>query len=312
MLSGLAIFPSYGQTGMDPAVTPGLIQPTIAEGVGAPISMTFAIGNNGSVPISGESDLNQMGFVISLTKCRAVPDGLGALSTDIFTYFDIIYYDQGNGYFAFIGQQKTGVPIPAHTLIDVVISATVTEATNYISLGSSSGDIGAICKIQHNPTATTQPRGNDTSDAFTRTPGPADLSLIINTLPSTQYGTTNFSVVVDVLELNSFATNGLIKVYLSKDPMIPLSFNPNATLVGGKQVQNDFWTFDNLYPNLYVFSTQQVIPAGGKKSFGLTGVLNPNNTRGNLAITSALMAGSGGETTINNNSDADKIDYFKE
>ncbi|SFC78342.1 hypothetical protein [Spirosoma endophyticum] len=315
VLSGLAMFPSYGQfTGMDPAVTQARILPTVAAGVGAPISMTFTIGNNGDVAISGANEINQMGFNISLGKCGAVPDGLGALSSNVFTYFDVIYVDQGNGYFGFIGQQKTGVDIPAHTLIDVVISATVTQATNYSSLSYGwTGDIGASCNIIPSPTSLPEPSGNNFQFAYTRTPGqlPSDLVPIISALPSTQYGTTDFSVVVDVFELNSLATNGLIKVYLTKDPMVPLSFNPNATLVGGKLVQNDFWTFDDSYPDLYVFSTQQVIQAGGKKSFGLTGVLNPNNTRGSLTISSALMAGSGGEITIKNNSDADKIDYFK-
>ena len=300
---------------MDPAVTQARISPSpVVSGVGAPISMTFTIGNNGSQSISGENEINQMGFYISLGKCGAVPDGVDALSSNVLTYFDIIYYDQGNGYFGFAGQQKTGVPIPAHTLIDVVISATVTQATDYrgITYGWT-GDIGATCSIQPSPISNPQPSGNDFKYVFIRTPGPvpADLVPIISTLPSTQYGTTNFSVVVDVFELNSLATNGLIKVYLTKDPMVPLSFNPEATLVGGKLVQNSIWTFDNSFPDLYVFSTQQVIGAEGKKSFGLTGVLNPNNTQGSLTITSTLMAGSGGEITINNNSDADKIDYFK-
>lgn len=230
VLSGLAMFPSYGQfTGMDPAVTQARILPTVAAGVGAPISMTFTIGNNGAVPISGANEFNQISFNIQMIKCKAVPEGQGALSPNVLTYFDVQYVDLGTNYFYFVGQQKAGVSIPAHTFIDVVISAIVTQATDYRSIGYNwTGDIGAACSVYPSPASQPQPDGNDQLSVYTRTPGqlPSDLVPIISALPSTQYGTTDFSVVVDVFELNSLATNGLIKVYLTKDPMVPLSFNP--------------------------------------------------------------------------------------
>ena len=175
-LFALVSLPGYGQA--DPAVTAASVLPNPAAGVGAPITLSFTIGNNGSVPISGVNDLNQMGFSISMGKAGATPGGLGALSGTILAYFDVGYYDLGNGYFAFIGQQKTGVAIPAHTLLSAVISATVTVATDYSGPNSAVTDIGASCNISPNPTASPQPGGNDFLSAYTRTAAPMPVSLV--------------------------------------------------------------------------------------------------------------------------------------
>ncbi|GAB4039462.1 hypothetical protein GCM10028774_40910 [Spirosoma jeollabukense] len=143
-------------------------------------------------------------------------------------------------------------------------------------------------------------------------PGVPDLVPIIYILPTTQYGTTNFTVAVDVYNLLPSASTGLISVYVSKDPMVAFSFNGGLSLVGGKLVQNSIWTFDGTSnPNAYIFTTSEVINPGSKKSFGLTGILTPGNTQGTLSISTTIVGGSGGEVRINNNSDAEKIDYFK-
>ena len=139
----------------------------------------------------------------------------------------------------------------------------------------------------------------------------ADLVPVMYTLPSIQYGTTNFSVVVDVFDMLTTATNELITVYITKDPLAVLSFNSSAVSVGSKIVQNSVWTFDDSNTNFYILRTNEVIEGEGHKSFGLTGVMTPGNTQGTLTVSTTIMAGSGGEVNISNNSDADKIDYFK-
>ncbi|GAB4020004.1 hypothetical protein [Spirosoma koreense] len=45
-------------------------------------------------------------------------------------------------------------------------------------------------------------------------------------------------------------------------------------------------------------------------SVGLTGTLNPGATTGRLALSVVVVEGSGGEVLVDNNMDADKIDYF--
>lgn len=141
--------------------------------------------------------------------------------------------------------------------------------------------------------------------------GPPDLIPLLSALPSTQYGTTNFTVVVDVFELNSTATSELATVYITKDPLIALSFDASSTFVGGKVVQNGSWTFDGTSnDDFYLVRTTQVIGPKARRSFGLTGILRPGNTKGSIAITSTIAGLSGGEVKLTNNSDSDKIDYF--
>ena len=141
--------------------------------------------------------------------------------------------------------------------------------------------------------------------------GVPDLTPIIYALPATQYGTTNFTVVIDVYNLLPTASNGLITLYVTKDPLVKLSFNNSSVLVGNKVVQNGIWTFDERNADFYILTTTEVITGEGHKSFGLTGVLTPGNTKGTLTISTTIVGRSGGEVRIDNNSDADKIDYFK-
>lgn len=138
-----------------------------------------------------------------------------------------------------------------------------------------------------------------------------DLIPILHVQPSTQYGTTNFSVVVDVFELTPVATSGQIVVSISKDPMIVLSFNGSAGSVGGLTVQNGSWSFDaTSNPDAYILSTNAAIGARSKLSFGLNGISTPGPTRGTLTVSSVITGSGVGEIMINNNSDTDKINYF--
>lgn len=140
-----------------------------------------------------------------------------------------------------------------------------------------------------------------------------DLIPILYTQPSTQYGTTNFTMVMDVFELNSVPTQGLVTVYITKDPLVSLSFYPASTTVGGHNVQNGNWTFDGISnDNFYLLTTTQAIVAKGKKSFGLTGIATPGNSKGSFTITTTIANSNGEEVKAMNNTDADKIDYFKQ
>ncbi|SFD77715.1 hypothetical protein SAMN05216167_10737 [Spirosoma endophyticum] len=137
-----------------------------------------------------------------------------------------------------------------------------------------------------------------------------DLTAIMFASPSVQYGTSSFNVVVDVFELSPVPTSGPVSVYVTKDPLVSLSFNPTSDLINGKTVQNSDWTFNNTDPNFYILTTNVVIAGKGKKSFGLTGMLAPGSTKGSLSLSTTVVGGNGGEVKINNNSDADVIDYF--
>ena len=141
-----------------------------------------------------------------------------------------------------------------------------------------------------------------------------DLTPILYTNPNTVYGTSNVAVVVKVAELNGVATTGLVSLYIAKDPMLPLNFDPNATSISGYSgpVQNDQWNFNGESNSTYYILTSK-IPIEGQQSLsvGLTGLLNPEGTKGQLTISVMVLQGSEDEANIGNNSDADKIDYFK-
>lgn len=138
-----------------------------------------------------------------------------------------------------------------------------------------------------------------------------DLAPLLYARPTTQYGKTNFDVVVDVVELNSKPTNGLITVKLTKDSKANLTFASSLTSAGGRSVQNGAWTFSSSDPNYYVLTTTRSIAGGNKLSFGLNGALNPGATAGDLSF-STIVISSGSEVKLSNNADADKIDYFQQ
>ena len=141
---------------------------------------------------------------------------------------------------------------------------------------------------------------------------PADLTLLLYARPSTQYANTIGSVVIDLTEINSTATNGIIVVRISKDSQLGLNFNPNLTTVGERVVQNSQWSFSNTDADYYVLTTSQPIAAGDKLSVGLQSKLNSSGTTGALTVSATVVGGSGGEIKVTNNIDADKIDYFQQ
>ena len=139
-----------------------------------------------------------------------------------------------------------------------------------------------------------------------------DLTPILYARPSSVNGTSNITVVIDVLEINSAVTTKPVTVYISKDDVCLLTFPPNATMIGGRSVQNGAWDFDATDQGYYKLTTKpnQVIAAGSQLSLGLEGTLTPSSTAGTLTVSSSLVGGSGGEVRVTNNSDADKINYF--
>lgn len=139
-----------------------------------------------------------------------------------------------------------------------------------------------------------------------------DLTPLLYTRPSSQYGGGTFTVVVDVMEINSVPTSGLITVKITKDASVALTFGSGLTTLAGRAVQNGTWSFTDSDANFYVLTTTQVIDGGGKLSVGLSGVLNARATAGVMTGNAVLVGGSGGEIRVDNNSDADKIEYFQQ
>ncbi|MBD2754852.1 T9SS type A sorting domain-containing protein [Spirosoma validum] len=148
-------------SGADPAVTSRNLEPAPLAGVGSPFSMTFTIGNNGTVPISGTSVSEQMQFTICLTKSApltARPEE--SLSGSLMNYFDISWTGT-----CFEGRQKQDVSISAVELYELYISAVATSASSNTAVN----DIGAFCNIIPNGSSNPQPTDNDFASIYTHT-----------------------------------------------------------------------------------------------------------------------------------------------
>ncbi|MBD2752634.1 hypothetical protein [Spirosoma validum] len=140
----------------------------------------------------------------------------------------------------------------------------------------------------------------------------SDLSPIVYARPTTVYGSTPFTVVVDVVELNSVATSGTFTVRVTKDQKVDLTFDAGLTSVNRRSVQNSVWSFNNSNPNYYILTTSQSVSAGDRLSFGLTGTLSPGASSGVITVSSTVLPTSVVEARLNNNIDADKVEYFQQ
>lgn len=188
------------------------------------------------------------------------------------------------------------------------------------SLGDTDGDgdLDAIIGTANGKFLYLKNMGSSSNPIYSQQSGSSnpfhyDLVPILYTSPNTVYGTSNVAVVVKVAEINGIASTGFVSLYIAKDPMLPLSFNPNVTSIIGYpgSVENNQWDFDGESNSAYYILTSKV-PIEGQQilSVGLTGQLNPGGTKGQLTISAMVLQGSEDEANTANNSDADKIDYF--
>lgn len=130
-----------------------------------------------------------------------------------------------------------------------------------------------------------------------------DLSPVITVSPTSMYGNTNFTIKIDVTEINSAPTSGTVVVLVTKQS--------KYTLTLSSAPQNSIWTLNSTSnENYYVLTTTSSIPAGEALTIRLNGYLTPQGTAGTLSISAVVVAGSGGETRINNNIDVDRIETF--
>jgi hypothetical protein len=136
-----------------------------------------------------------------------------------------------------------------------------------------------------------------------------DLTPNITAEPNIMHGITSFSIIVKVTELNMISSNGTITVLVPKDTRWSFTFNQSATTIGANPVSNSVWSHssDAIYD---IFTTTSVIPAGGFSQFGFSAVWNAGFTMGTYTMTSQIVSWSGGENRIDNNVDAEKLDYF--
>ncbi|MBD2752532.1 lamin tail domain-containing protein [Spirosoma validum] len=140
-------------------------------------------------------------------------------------------------------------------------------------------------------------------------PTTPDLTPILYARPSLVYGNSLFNVVVDVVETNGISSSGPITVKVTRDARLTLSLDASLTNIDGRAVQNSNWSFSS-DANYYILTTSQTVTGGDKLSFGLTGQLTTGSTTGVINCSATLIGGSEGR--VNNNTDADKTEYFQQ
>ncbi|MBD2751390.1 beta strand repeat-containing protein [Spirosoma validum] len=331
---------TYSVTGVTGACS-ATASVTVTVGAPAPVLANFA-ANPTSVcagqPVSFSANVANAAvpFAYTLTNGSATVSGTSASST----IFSQTLTASGSGVQAFTltvntpggsTQSVTSVtlntPITASltasgpiTQSNPIVTLTATPGANSYIFGSGATQINnsnlAIVTTAGVYSVTLTAAGGCSSTAsvtvVSAVAASPDLALLTYVRPSLAYGTTPVTVVVDVVELKSVPTNGLITVKINRDAKYNLTLPATATSVGSRPVQNSLWQLNDSDPNYYVLTTTSVVPAGDRLSFGLTGSMTPNATSGSLSISSVVVSGSGGETNFLNNIDADRIDYFQQ
>ncbi len=142
-----------------------------------------------------------------------------------------------------------------------------------------------------------------------------DLSPIMTILPGNIAGVSGVAVAVEVVEVNDVDTDGgVIIVRIPSDPRFVFVWDislSNAALV---QVNNTFWNYlgNNGFVHTWTYNGPGgVIPAGLRASFGFEAIYDPQATDGQTTITATIVPTSGGECKLTNNTDSERLVYFK-
>jgi hypothetical protein len=144
-----------------------------------------------------------------------------------------------------------------------------------------------------------------------------DVTPIITASPNVMLGPTDFNIFIEITELNLVNTDGLITVKVPVDARWVLDgpYDPSLPSLGSTALDNGDWTYsveNDLLGNpiFHVFSSVEVIPGGGFSMIGFKASWDAGQTQGVYTITSQIVEGSGSENRIDNNVDAEKLDYF--
>lgn len=143
---------------------------------------------------------------------------------------------------------------------------------------------------------------------------PPDVTPIITAQPNVMTGTTDFNIRIQVTELNQVDTQGTIVVRVPKDNRWVLreAYDSNLTILDGVTMNNNNWTYtENATHHIFTTVNPSIfIPGGNFSYFGIKARWSTVAQVGVYTITSQIDSGSGNETRIDNNSDAEKIDFF--
>ncbi|MDD2599353.1 MAG: Ig-like domain-containing protein [Kiritimatiellae bacterium] len=141
-----------------------------------------------------------------------------------------------------------------------------------------------------------------------------DLAPVITAQPNVMHGSADFNLRVRVVELRQVNTEGAITLRIPKDSrwMLREPYDSSLTELDGVPMENSKWVHSETETH-HVFTTASsliIIPRGEMSYFGIKARWESAETEGFYTITVQIDSGSGGESRIDNNADAEKIEFL--
>lgn len=277
---------SLGTSNVD-NVNFGMQQPPTANTVTLPSQANPGGANFISVPTTNFGGSDPGGGSISFVKLNSFPTNTTTIKVNNVNYTSAT--------FASIPQIPTNA---------------AGQPTQAISVDPIDGGISVVIpyKTIDNGGATSTNTGNVTVPLTV----PPDLTPLIIATPNVMHGITNFNVTIKVSEVSGTASNGLITLYVPKDPRISFTYNSALTTIGSPAVSldNADWTYTGTNQFYYIFTSTTAIPANESSTIGFAAQFNPLNAQGVYVLSSVIVSGSGGETKYTNNSSSVSLTYF--
>lgn len=142
-----------------------------------------------------------------------------------------------------------------------------------------------------------------------------DLTPTTTVIPGNIAGMSAVEVAVQISELDSVDTNGsIVVVRMPSDPRLIFVWNIGLTQAALVSVQNSDWNYlgDNGFVHTWTYNGPGlIIKAGGVTAFGFQSFYDPQSTAGQTTLTATIVPFSGGECTVTNNSDSERLVYFE-
>lgn len=141
-----------------------------------------------------------------------------------------------------------------------------------------------------------------------------DLTPTTFILPGNISGLSSVQTAIRIRELNNADTDGTpITVRIPSDPRFQFTWNPGLTSAALIPVQNSDWNYlgDNTFYHAWTYNGPgQVLTGGTTTALGFQATYDPQSTSGTTTVTATVVPFSGGECTITNNVDSEKLVYF--
>jgi len=143
----------------------------------------------------------------------------------------------------------------------------------------------------------------------------ADLTPVTTLIPSNIAGNSAIEVAIEITEIAGIDTDGtIVSLRVPSDPRLVFVWNIGLTQAAGITVQNADWNYlgnNGVFHNWTYNGNGQIIPGNSTSSLGFQAFYDPQATDGQTTITSTIVPFSGGDCQLLNNTDSERLVYFR-